>query len=138
MISVVFKNLWPAERRVFCWRQSTLNRRIAVTALVLALGLIPPFLLSANPHMNIVATPTTIHVDPNNGPTAATVYSFCSYTPCSFTYVQVWSNSNVGSLSNVTGPVSVFNAGAELGTVRITVYDNFGNQSPPITVTVVP
>jgi hypothetical protein len=55
--------------------------------------------------------------------------AFCNQTPCNIQWILVLSGSDVGSISNTTGPTTTFTAGTGTGTAIVIASDGLGNMA---------
>jgi hypothetical protein len=105
-----------------------MKKSIVVAIAVLALC----GLLAANQQLVVIASEQTVYLDSNNGPQVSLVSALCSNTPCAITWIAMYSNNKVGSISNTSGPQTTFTAGSKPGTAYIFARDTSGHTAQVI------
>ena len=73
----------------------------------------------------LLPTEATVHI---GGPDVRVDFeAFCNQTPCNIQWYIVLSNSEVGKITNTSGPTTTFLSGSVPGTAIVFVSDGMGN-----------
>ena len=109
-----------------------MKRYYALILVVFSLALVTAA-FSADRKIALLPAEATVHI---GGPDVRVeLNAFCNQTPCNIQWYIVLSNSEVGSITNTSGPTTTFASGSILGTAIVFASDGMGNlASAKITV----
>ncbi len=78
---------------------------------------------AADRYVVVVANPTTVSMTMHQ---TSTLSALCSQSPCNIHWAAILSNSDVGTISNTSGPQTVFTPGSKAGSAWIFATDGLG------------
>jgi hypothetical protein len=99
-------------------KKITLGIGVIAAVLALSMSAFALFHIAVSPASGIISL---------SGQNTVDFDAFCSGTPCNISWVVVLSNTNVGTISNTTGPTTTFTGGTSTGTAYIFASDGNGH-----------
>jgi hypothetical protein len=115
-------------------KEVTMKTRI--TLLMSVFFLLGSMAFAAGPKVDVFPTNALVFAQPDAGQHSVELDGLCSNDdPCNLTWTAILSDSQVGSITNKSGPVTTFNAGQKPGWAEIFVSDGKGNVAN-VTITV--